>query len=295
MLRNSLVTAICRVSSWLLKTGPCGAASIVVLACCFDGSIKAQQTNDKWKRVYTGEDSVIDINAATLRFEHGSILRAGFRTILSKPQKLEGPAGAKFKSRLETIDFKASERRYRVWEASLRDSTGQILLTTAQSTDDWRIIKAGGVIERLFNALRALPPFGGWKVAGYRYADRTANDAQPSPELERLVGTRVRFEMDSGEVGTAVCNALVYEGKRTTKDELFRQLGIELESLGIRTDRAEMINLRCDGNEWTPSQSLLLKVKQDEMLMLWKGVFLVLKRERQWTGDILPPLKRDRE
>jgi len=30
------------------------------------------------------------------------------------------------------------------------------------------------------------------------------------------------------------------------------------------------------------------------MLMLWKGVFLVLKRERQWTGDILPPLKRAR-
>jgi hypothetical protein len=139
-----------------------------------------------------------------------------------------------------------------------------------------------------------LPPFGRWKVAEYRFADRTATEAQPSAELERLVGTRVRLQMDRAEVGTKVCNALVYEDKRATKDELFRQLGIELESIGILADRAEMINVRCDGNDWTPSQSLLLKVKQDEMLMLWKGVFLVLKRERQWTGDILPPLKRAR-
>jgi len=265
------------------------------MPCCVDDSIRAQQTNDKWQRVYTDEESVIDINVANLRFEPGNILRAGFRTILSKPEKLEAPAGAKFKSRLETIDFKGIERRYRIWETSLVDSKGKILRTyPATSTDDWRTIKIGGVMERLFNAIRALPPFGSWKVADYRFADRTATEAQPSAELERLVGTRVRLQMDRGEVGTKVCNALVYEDERATKDELFRQLGIELESIGITADRAEMIKVRCDGNDWTPSQSLLLKVKHDEMLMLWKGVFLVLKRERQWTGDILPPLKRAR-
>jgi len=284
-----------KVSSWLLRISLCGATSIFVLACCFDSSIRAQQTNDKWQRVYTGEDSLIDINVANLRFEPGNILRAGFRTILSKPEKLEGPAGAKFQSRLETIDFKAHERRYRIWETSLLDSKGQILRTyAATSTDDWRIIKVGGVMERLFNAIRALPPFGSWKVVEYRFAARTDTEAQRSAELERLVGTRVRLQMDRGEVGAKVCNALVYEDKRATKDELFRQLGIELESIGITADRAEMINVRCDGNDWTPSQSLLLRVKQDEMLMLWKGVFLVLKRERQWTGDIVPPLKRAR-
>ena len=101
--------------------------------------------------------------------------------------------------------------------------------------------------------------------------------------------------MDRAEVGAKVCNALVYEDSRATKDELIQQLGIELESIGITATGAEMINVRCDGDGWTPPQSLLLKVKPDEMLMLWKGVLLVLKRERQWTGDILPPLKRARE
>ena len=285
-----------KVSRWLLRIGRHGAISILVLACCFDGSIRAQHTKDKWQRVYTGEDSVIDINAANLSFEPDSILRAEFRTILSKPERVEGLAEGKFKSRLETIDFRANERRYRIRETTLLDSKGQILRTSpATSTDDWRIIKEGGVMERLFNSIRTLPPFGSWKVAEYRFAYRTATGAQSPADLERLVGTRVRLQMDRAEVGAKVCNALVYEDRRTAKDELFRQLGIDFESIGITAAAAEMVNVRCEGNGWTPPQSLLLKVKPDEMLMLWNGVFLVLKRERQWTGDILPPLKRARE
>lgn len=282
------------VSPGLLRIGVCGAILIVCAACSLESSIRAQQANDKWRRVYTGEDSVIDINVANLRFEPNHILRVGFRTILSKPENLEGPAGAKFKSRLETIDFKANAKRYRLWETSLLDSNGKILRTyAATSTEDWRVLKAGGVMERLFNAIRELPPFGSWKVVEYRFADRTPNEAKPSAELAHLVGNRVRLQTDRAEVGVKVCNGPVYEDKRATKEELFRQLGIELESIGIKADQAEMITVKCDGNEWTPAQSLLLKVKHDEMLMLWKGVFLVLKRD-QWTGDILPPLKRVR-
>lgn len=284
-----------RISSRLLRIGLFGGALAVCVACSLESSIRAQQANDKWQRVYTGEDSVIDINAANLRFEPNRILRVGFRTILSKHENLEGSAGAKFKSRLETIDFKANEKRYRLWETSLLDSEGKILRTyAATSIDDWKVLKVGGVMERLFNAVRTLPPFGAWKVVEYRLADRSPNEAKPSVELARLVGTRVRLQMDRAEVGARVCNAPVYEDKPAANEELFRQLGIELESIGIKADRAAMINVRCDGNDWMPAQSLLLKVKQDEMLMLWKGVFLVLKRERQWTGDILPPLKRAR-
>jgi hypothetical protein len=284
-----------RVSSRLLRISLCGATFIVCVACSLESSIRAQQANDKWQRVYTGEDSLIEINVANLRLERNHILRVRFRTILSKPENLEGSAGAKFKIRLETIDFKANEKQYRLWETSLLDPNGKILRTyTATSIDDWKVLKVGGVMERLFNAVRGLPPFGSWKVVEYRFADRTPNEVKPSAELARLVGTRVRLQIDRAEVGAKVCNAPVYEDKQATKEELFRQLGIELESVGIKADHAEMINVRCDGNDWTPAQSLLLKVKQDEMLMLWKGVVLVLKRERQWTGDILPPLKRAR-
>ena len=88
-----------KVSRWLLKFGQHGAVSIFVLACCLDGSIRAHQTKDKWQRVYTGEDSVIDINAANLSFEPDSILRAEFRTVLSKPETFEGSAEGKANTR----------------------------------------------------------------------------------------------------------------------------------------------------------------------------------------------------
>jgi hypothetical protein len=290
-----MLAYIIRILSSLLRIALCGATILVCVACNLERSIRAQGANENWQRVYTGDDSIIEINVASLRFEPNQILRVRFRTILSKPQNLEGQAGAKFKSRLETIDFKTTEKRYRLWETSLLDTNSKILRTyAATSIEDWKVLKAGGVMERLANAVRALPPFGAWKVVEYRLADRSPNEAKPSAELERLIGTRVRLQTDRAEVEAKVCNAPVYEEKQATKEELFHQLGIELESIGIKADHAEMINIKCDGNEWMPAQSLLLKVKPDEMLMLWKGVFLVLKRERQWTGDILPPWKRAR-
>jgi len=273
----------------------CGAAIIVFHEHCHESSIRAQQPNDKWQRVYTGEDSKIDINVASLSFEPNHILRVGFRTILSKPENLEVPTGAKLKIRLETIDFKASEKRYRPWNTTLLDPNGKILRTYVATVDAWKVLKVGGVMERLFSAVRALPPFGSWKVADYRFADRTSTEARPSSELARLPGTRVSLQTDRAEVGAKVCNFPIYEDTRANKEELFRQFGIELESIGIKADDAETIKLSCKGNDWLPAQSLLIKVKQDEMLMLWKGVFLVLKKESQWTGDLLPPLKRARQ
>jgi hypothetical protein len=53
---------------------------------------------------------------------------------------------------------------------------------------------------------------------------------------------------------------------------------VKLEALDIDSDYVETTALKCEGRGWAPPQSLLLKVKEDEMLMLWSGVFLVLKR-----------------
>lgn len=102
----------------------------------------------------------------------------------------------------------------------------------------------------------------------------------------------MRLHSGRAEVGAKVCTSPAFEDKRATKEELFRSFGIQLESIGIKTPHVEAINVRCEGSEWVPPQSLLVKVSEGEMLMLWDGVFLVLKRERQWTGDVLPPLKR---
>ena len=114
----------------------------------------------------------------------------------------------------------------------------------------------------------------------------------PTPELARLVGTRVRLQSDRVAVGATVCTAPAFEDRRASKEEFSRSFGIQFESIGIKAEQVEAINVRCEGSEWAPPQSLLVKVSEGAMLMLWDGVFLVLKRERHWTGDVLPPLKR---
>jgi hypothetical protein len=146
-------------------------------------------------------------------------------------------------------------------------------------------------MERLFNSARTLPPFGSWKVVNYRFANGSAN---ADSNLTKLLGTRVRLQSDLAQVGAKVCSSLAYEDERLSREDLNQHLGASLESLGIVDAYAETTKLKCEGNDWALPQSVLIKVKEDEMLMLWSGVFLVLKRERVWTGNILPPLKRVR-
>lgn len=251
------------------------------------------QSKDKWQRVYTGEGSIIDMNVSSSALEPEHVLRVDFRTTLSKPENIGGTQREKYKSRIETIRFKLNEDRYRLCETSWFDAKGMKLNSYAPTAEDWRVMKNGGVMEKLFNSVRTLPPFGSWKVVAFRFADGSQS-LSPVPELEKLIGTRVGLQANRAEVGTKRCSSLAYEDHRSSKEEFNREVGVRFEAIGINTEYAETTKLRCEGGGWTPPQSLLIRVKEREMLMLWSGVFLVLEREREWTGDIFPPLKRGR-
>jgi hypothetical protein len=249
------------------------------------------QTKNKWQRVYTGDDSVIEINVSSSTLEADHVLRVDFRTTLRKPENIAHRQGAKYKSRIETIRFKLNQNRYLLAQTAWFDTKGAKLDSYAVTEEDWRVLKPGGVMERLFNSARTLPPFGSWKVVNYRFANGSAN---ADSNLTKLLGTRVRLQSDLAQVGAKVCSSLAYEDERLSREDLNQHLGASLESLGIVDAYAETTKLKCEGNDWALPQSVLIKVKEDEMLMLWSGVFLVLKRERVWTGNILPPLKRVR-
>jgi len=261
--------------------------TVIVCSSCF--CVHAQ-TKDKWQRAYTGDDSVIDINISSLTLETGHVLSVDFRTTLSRPENIAAQQSAKYKRRIETINFKLNQNRYRLAEIVWFDSTGARLTSSTTTAEDWRVLKQGGVMEKLFNSVRTLPPFGSWKVVGYKYADGSTN---PEPEITKLVGTRVRLQPDTAQVEAKVCSSIAYEDKRASSEELNR-LGVKLESLEIVSDYADTTKLTCEGGGWTPGRSLLLKVKEGEMLMLWNGVFLVLKRDREGTENNLPTFKRAR-
>jgi hypothetical protein len=252
------------------------------------------QAKDQWQRAYTGDGSVIELNTATLRFAPGGVLRAEFRTVFANAESTGGDRGVKYKTRLETIDFRLSDRRYRFAEISLLDPGGKLIQTkTAEGSEDWRVLKPGGVTERLFNAAYALTPLGAWRVVAYRFAEGDPKKAKTTPELDRLVGASVRLDVARAEVGSRVCNSPSFLDN-DTQEESLRQLGVDWKSIGIKREDARTINVRCEGSGWQPSQSLLIKDNtKQEMLMLWDGVFLVLKRTDGVTrGMGLPTLKR---
>jgi hypothetical protein len=236
-------------------------------------------SKDQWQRVYTGADAVIDLNTASLRFEAGDILRADYRTVLTNAESTGGNNNAKYKTRLEKIDFRLTDRQYRFMEISLLDPAGKLIQTkTADASEDWRTFKPGGVTERLFIAACSLTPLGDWKVIDYRFAENGPK-ATRTRQLDRLVGIAVHLNLDRAQVANDVCRAPSFQDKDATHDEVLRQLEIDWKSIGIRPEDARAIDVTCTGSGWEPPHSLLIRDNnKEEMLMLWEGVFLVLKR-----------------
>jgi hypothetical protein len=122
--------------------------------------LAAQGEKEKWQRVYTGEDSIIEINVSKVTFvEYNvsrtvtfstSIGRVGFRTTLSKSEALKETPAVKYKSRLETIEFNCVANRYRLHEATLLDEKGKIVKAFGwDPSAEWREIKHGGMMEKL--------------------------------------------------------------------------------------------------------------------------------------------------
>lgn len=272
-----------------------------LVLCLLSGpALTVTQAKDQWQRVYTGDDSIIELNTSSLRFEPGNVLRAEFRTVLSSVESIGGDRALKYKTRLEKIDFRLTDRRYRFFEISLLDASGKVIQTnTGTGAEDWRPFKPGGITERLFNAACVLSPLGAWKVTAYRFAEVDSKEVEPTPELDKLIGTAVHLHVDRAEVGSRVCRSPSFHDKGTLAEELLRQLRIDPKAIAIKADAdTRVIEVKCEGSGWQPPQSLLIKENnKEEVLMLWEGVFLVLKRTsvsglHAPAGIGLPTLKR---
>ena len=241
----------------------------------------AQQPKERWLRVYTGDDSRIELNVDSLSFAGDRVVLAEFRTIYSKTETLASDPKLKYGTRLEKIGFKLDGKEFRIYEIRLMDVKNNLVAKfPAESNREWRPMKPGGMMDRLFKEVRELPPFGGWEVIGYRYVDDVVDRTSGTPELERLIGQVVRFSNESIQIGTKSCRGPAYESKTITADELSKELGITVSPVGLRATSIEAITVRCRGSGWSDARSFLLHFPGGKRLMLWDGVFLVLKRIR---------------
>ena len=237
----------------------------------------AAQQSSSWKRVYTGDGYVIDLNVTSLEFGSDQILRAQIRTVLEKEEPIKDIPGGKSKSRVEQIEYKLRNGNYRITEVVLLDSAGKPLQTQNPNAAVWKPLKSGGMMERILLATRPALPFGKWKVAASRLAE-DVKDKRPSEELSKFIGASVSLEAQLAKVDQSVCGNPAYKSEHFTVTELSRRLGADIKLPEVQSDSVDLIYVKCENNGWEPPQSMLVKLPEGRMLMLWKGVFLTLKR-----------------
>lgn len=236
----------------------------------------AQQSNN-WKRVYTGDGYVIDLNVTSLQFGSDQRLHAQIRTVFDKEESIKDVPGGKSKSRIEQVEYKLRNGDYRITEVVLLDAAGKPLQTLNSNAVAWKPLKSGGMMQRIFLATRPALPFGKWTVTAYRLVEGE-QEKRTSDELSNLVGASVSLEAHLAKVQQSVCGDPAYKSEHFTVTELSRRLGVDMKLPEVQSDRVDLIYVKCETDGWEPPESMLVKLSEGRMLMLWKGVFLTLKR-----------------
>ncbi len=109
----------------------------------------AAQEGVRWRRVYTYEDAVVEMEEIKLSF--GNFGRVRFRTVYDKLEPLRGSPGVEYKSEVEDLELMCAQRQYRVTERLLLDAQGKVIRSYKAEPDaGWKIIRAGGMMEKLF-------------------------------------------------------------------------------------------------------------------------------------------------
>ena len=121
----------------------------------------AQEQKVRWQRIYSGDDSFIEMESTKVTFGSPSIGRVRFRTIYSKPQALDEKA-LSYKTRVETIEFKCelnslenewhpiNATRYRLFEGALLDTSGRAIKKLDWDPSvDWKEVRFGTMMEKL--------------------------------------------------------------------------------------------------------------------------------------------------
>jgi len=131
------------------------AMKVLILTSLFllvSTSLFAQETL-VWERVYTFDDSIIEMNTGLVTYGGKNIARVRFRWTFDQLENLNGNARPKFRSQLEVVEFNCTDKRYRPYEITYFDAAGQSLRKVETNPPvEWRPLRYGGMMEKLFAA-----------------------------------------------------------------------------------------------------------------------------------------------
>jgi hypothetical protein len=258
----------------------------LLIALCVSASFAQQNLLDllpdrqkEWRRIITEADSNIDVSTSSLLLEPNGRLRATFRYRLSKQENAFEKPGAKYKTRLETLQFDTRENTYRVIETTLLDSSEKVVYASGlHMTRDWKPIR-GRTAGRFYQTAVALPPLGAWTVVAAHYPDGTVpRSNNEHPTTTPLIRSRVDTRVDQFEVGRNACSTPSYESASFRDDEFVKWTGFTLKDMGFSTNNVDAIKIKCESPGRSSEIHLLLLASVDRAKLLSGGVVLDLEK-----------------
>jgi len=122
---------------------------LVLLTLIADASA---QEKAEWQRLSTFQHSTLDMNTSDVTFGTDYTGRVMFRISLSKSETVPGDKNIKYKSAIQTMEFRCPERQYRVIEVKRYDSKGKLVDSDkADPATEWKEVKKGSFADDLFS------------------------------------------------------------------------------------------------------------------------------------------------
>jgi len=122
---------------------------IFLFLLLFSSSSLTAQQLPEWYRVYTFDDSFIEMNTSLMTIISGDVTRVRFRWTFDQPEALSGEPNLTYKNQLEVMEFNCSIKRYRLYHLTFFDAAGNII-RIQDSPGAWRAVASGSMMEKVF-------------------------------------------------------------------------------------------------------------------------------------------------
>ena len=112
----------------------------ILFALLLFSAILVAQQRPIWERVYTFDESFIDMNTREIVRIGPSAGRVKFRWTFSEPETYDRDQRIKYKTRLEVIDFDCRENKFRPYDIAFLDTRGKVVAYEANFwLSDWSV------------------------------------------------------------------------------------------------------------------------------------------------------------
>ena len=237
------------------------------------------ERSKEWKRISTEADATVDVNTSSVVLESNGRIRATFRFSLAKQETAFEKPDAKYKTRVETIQFDVREDTYRILETKLLDSRGKAVYESELDLDrPWKKINSV-TAGQFFSVAVGLSPLGAWSVVAARYPYGSPSPTDEDSLLTTLrPKTLVSTRITKFEVGKKSCSSPTYEPSMMRADEFVKWTGVSLKDAGFSTDKVEAIKIKCETPQLVSEVHVLLLASATRATLLSGGVLLDLEK-----------------